>query len=69
MRNADCEVEEKIKDHIADVGNMVLNHNNNHLFLITCKVESTAIRTWINMQRNAYFFRTVLSNNKRLALR
>ena len=69
MRNADCEVEEEIENHIADVGNMVLNHNNNHLFLITCEVESTAIRTWINMQRNPCFFRTMFRNNKRLSLR
>ena len=30
---------------------------------------SAAIGTWINTQRNTYFFRTMLCNNKSLALR
>jgi len=53
-------------DHIADIGKMVLS--NNCLFLITREMVSAAIGTWINMQRNPYFFRTVLRDNKRLAL-
>ena len=49
MRNKDCEVEEEIKDHIADVGNMVLSFSIYYLFKgdndIFCKISNIRLNS------------------------